>query len=285
MSKSLGSHHGLNELRDGEAKLAEFKRYLALHADRDVLFSAEGMTGWLRSPERRPSFFRLIEVAAEVATVRCVWTMRRFDQWLTSVYLFLLAVGRSPGRPEPFFERMLSFLPGSLFESLAALENTVDVEVAYVRYESDGSHYSRLLGAFGVANRAARPISEELRHGTPFRPSITHKQAVALVDPRAIGQSIGMDLDHASLRRILLENDFEFEHDRRCEPVEEAIASSAHERALAAARANGIGAYVDFFGAEVVRAPSSPGLDLSVLASCDLERLRRAARTQRSAAS
>jgi hypothetical protein len=101
------SHHGLFELLGASPKpeggLDDFKHFLSDHAERDIVFSVEGITYLLSSTEKLEAVLRLLAAAGEVMPVECVWTLRRLDETLVSFYLLRLALGFDLPPPEEFF--------------------------------------------------------------------------------------------------------------------------------------------------------------------------------------
>ncbi|HEX6688965.1 MAG TPA: hypothetical protein VF085_09915 [Solirubrobacterales bacterium] len=192
----LESHHGLNDLlavsrQSGDA-FEDFKRFLVSQGDRDVLLSAEGMTGWARSSEKREGFLELIAAAREVAPTRCVWTLRRFDDTYASMYLLLLALGRDCPPPDEYLAEIRFQDP--LFEGMRQVEEATDGNVVYVKYDPLGGHNRRLLDAFEVPDAVGVAIREELQRGPDPRSSLSHKEAVAFANVEALSAARRHDI-------------------------------------------------------------------------------------------
>jgi hypothetical protein len=274
-SKTGLTHHGLAQILqaslDSEDALDDFTCFLAAHADRDVLFSAEALTFWLAPVEKQDAFVSFLDAAQEVAPVRCIWTLRRHDEVMRSFYLLRLKTGgrvRSPaGRSgqAPVLEEW--------FAGLRRVEEAVGGDVVYVKYDPTGRHNAELLRAFGVEGQAEARILEELERGPRLHAGPSHKQAVALTNIEALSARAGVDFEQAALRRAFLDDGFEFEQDWRCVLTEPARQRELHGRALTAARRHGVTAYVEFFGdAEVESStPAQEGTD--AITDADLERL------------
>lgn len=271
----LESHHGLRDLlvasrHSGDA-FDDFKRFLASQGDRDVLLSAEGMTGWVRSGDKRKAFLELIAAAREVTSTRCVWTLRRFDDTYASMYLLLLALGRDCPPPDEYLAEI--GFQDSLFEGMRNVEEATDGNVVYAKYDPLGGHNRQLLDAFEVPDTVGAAIRMELQREPNPNSSLSHKQAVAFANVEALSSRAGVDLTLSKLRDAFFDTDFEFEEDRRCELVSRDVKKVVHERALVAARRHGIHRYVEFFEHTEIEESISPGLDLGVINESDLVQL------------
>jgi hypothetical protein len=283
-AKKPASHHGLYQLvsgtPDSRARLDDFRRFFA-EADGDVLLSAEGITNWLQSSEMREGFLELLAVAGESMPTRCVWTLRRFDAMLESMYLVALRLGRQSRTPTAYFSDLR--LDDFLFEAMRAVEDTPGNQAVYVEYDPAGSHNRELLRAFGIPDQVVSALGDEMDHTARRNVGLTHKQAVVLANLAEISARLGMDLSASDLRAAFDRGGLAFDDDRRCELVTEELKKEVHERALAAAREHRISAYLEFFADAEVHASAHAGLGVEAITDDDLERLLAHLRAQRSA--
>jgi hypothetical protein len=277
-SKESPTHHGLHELLDAslssEHALAEFQAFLSTHRETtDILFSAEALTNWLLSAEKQDAFLRLLAAAQKVMPTRCVWALRRFDEVVSSLYLFGLSLGLAAqlGPPAELFNEGRD--PDQLFAGMRRVEEAVEGNVVYVKYDPDGTHNAEILRAMGIAAPIATQIYAELDDGPRRNVSPSHKQAVVLANREALSAKLGLEVNMAALRKAFRRGDISFERDRRCELVGEEVRRNLHSRALEAANAHGITRYTEFFEDAEVRVVPPFGLDLEILTEEDLRRL------------
>jgi hypothetical protein len=266
-----GLHELLNESLESEDVFGEFRGFLAGHADRDVLLSAEALTNWLLPQDKQDTLLRLLAVAQEVMPTRCIWTLRRLDEALASLYLLELRWGVEVPPPDECFDEIRE--PGQLFAGLHRVEQAVGDDVVYVKYESAGTHNRELLRAFDIPERLRVAIWEELERRPRLNVRLSHKQAVTLLNLDTLSARVGYELDAVALRSAFNGDEFEFEEDRPCALVDSEARRALHERALAAAQRNGITAYADFFEDARFDEPGSVGLEPELLTDGDLERL------------
>lgn len=270
------AHHGLYELIDGspesKARHGEFEEFLDTHADRDVLFSAEAITHWLESSEREEAFLELLAMAQDVTPTKCVWTLRRFDELLESLYLLRLRRRVDVISPDDFFDQLR--FQGYLFGAMRAVEDVLGADnVTYVKYEAAGHHNDVLLQAFGVPEQARKTISEQLRGVPRLHVSLNHKEASAFACGEDLSARAGVGLDGGRLRAAFKDDGFKFEQDRPCELLEENVKTDLHEWALTASREDGITSYSEFFRSAEIDAPTSAGLTAEAITDSDLESL------------
>ncbi len=244
-----------------------------VNSGRDVIFSAEAITTWLLSGERQDVLLRFLAAAREAVEVRCIWTLRRFDDAIRSLYLRRLVLGLDLLPPEQHFNRIHDL--NEFFSGMLRVQDAVDGNVVYVRYESGGGHNDDLLAAFGIPPAARVKIREQLLYGSRLNASVGHKAAVALLNLDELSTKIGAQLDGVALRKALQLGDFEFDGDRTCVLVSGAVRRHLHEQALAGAHNQRFLPYDDFFGdAEI---PDSAPVDMvsDALTDEDLQRLAR----------
>jgi hypothetical protein len=278
------AHNGLYDMLDaayGSANAFEaFRRHLAADADRDVLLSAEGLSNWLLSDDRREILLGLLAAARTVTPTRCVWTLRRLDDASSSLYMQGLKVGLDLPPPQEYIglarHRHDMFdvrAPSELFAGLRRVEEAVDGDVVYVKYDASGAHNGELLSAFDIPAPVAEKVLETLERGPRLNTRLSHKQAAALLNLDALSARAGVDLDEAAIRAAIRRGEIRFENDRPCEPLSREAKRALHERALAAAREQGFEPYLEFFGEDEIRGGASAGLGPEALAEEDLRRL------------
>lgn len=268
------AHHGLYELvgtnADSRRGLDRFRRFLDSQDGKDVLLSAEGISMWLRVDAKREAFLGLLAVARRSMPTRCVWTLRRFDEVLESMYLVQLRFGADLMPPSEYFE--LAQMQSGLFEGMRAVEEVSGNEVAYLQYDAGGMHHRDLLRAIGVSGRCASTVARDLALGPRRNASLSHKQAVVLANAELLSARVGVDLDPSRLRTAFSQG-FEFDCDRPCELVDKESRMLAHQRALSSARRVGNRSYVEFFESAEIAAAASPGLGADAVSNADLDLL------------
>jgi hypothetical protein len=277
LSKGL-THHGISELLreslDSAAPLDDFKRYLTEHADRDVLFSVEALSFWLLSEEQQQALLEFFAAIGEVVPLRCIWTLRRFDELLLSLHLRQLGSGVTPS--QPVGDRGDVGAPHGLFAGMRGVDDALGDDVVYVKYNPSGAHNDELLRAFGLDDGVVAPIRDTL--GRKRRSaSLTQKQAIALLNLEALSARIGVAMDKRSLREAVDRGELRFDDDRLCVLMDDRIKQRAHEQALRAAREQGFTPYVEFFADAEIASSTPVSLDLDLLTDDDVERLAEAA--------
>lgn len=243
------THHGLSEILsaslESESAFDEFRQFLETQGDRDVLFSAEALTGWLKPGEKLNAFLELLSAARESMPTRCIWTLRRRDELVRSVYLVGLKL-RPRGFDWPINPNDAVKLDAQ-FAGHRGVEEAVDGDVVYVQYDRMGAHHAKLLDAFGIDPPVAARIGDTLARAPRLHAGLTHKQFVVLGNIEALSLRAGVSLDEAAIRNAFRRGDFEFERDWSCEWTVTDWQKATHEVALDAARRHGITAYVEFF--------------------------------------
>lgn len=269
------SHHHLegvlrDSFKSGSA-FVDFERFLSDHADRDVLFSVEGFTFWLLSKKMLGALQALLHTAEEVMPVTCLWTLRRSDEALASLYLLWLALGLDLPPPEEHFRQRRH--TGTFFAGMQALHDLLDGRSVYAKYESSGAHNRVLLGALGIPPELATAIGRRMESSPRVNPRMTQKQAVICLNLDLLSNRCGVALDRQALREAVYHRELDFEGDRPCELMDGDMRRAVHGDALAASEEAGFAAYADFF-ADAVPEDSTPvSLDPSVIADSDLELL------------
>jgi hypothetical protein len=269
------THHGLVELMKGSAEspeaLEEFTAFLDSCGERDVLFSAEAITTSLMSSPKREALVRFLAAVREVVPTRCIWTLRRFDDMARSAYLLWTACGIKLAPPVEFFAKISKLDP--LFKGIREVEDAVAGDVVYVQYDSSGSHNDNLMQAFGVPGDLRSTLRSDLDSRPRVNVSLTHKQAVALINLAELSKRAGVALDGVAMREAFRYEGFEFEEDRRCELVGADLRAAIHELALTAAERQGFSPYIEFFGDSEVTGSSSVEIDAAEIGAGDLARL------------
>lgn len=273
LSPTGPTHHGLSEILSASLEsrhaLDDFLHFLEANSGMDLLFSAEVLTYWIHPIERQIAFVDFLRAAGRVTPTRCIWTLRRHDELLMSLYLLRMKKGR---QPIPHASSAKETRPdGSQFAGLRVVADAVDGDVVYVKYDVGGRHNAELLRAFGVSAPLITEMGRELESSLRLHPSLTHKQAIVLSNVGPLSVRAGIKFDDEVLRAAFDRGDLEFEEDRRCGPIDPGLQRKIHERALAAARRHGLTAYLEFFdGVEDLGSPTSLQ-DSGAITDTDLE--------------
>jgi hypothetical protein len=203
--------------------------------------------------------------------VTCVWTLRRFDDFVCSLYLQGLSMGTAARPPGD----LLFVRAEEVFGGMRQMEAHVD-DVRYARYSPDGSHNAELLRALGVPSVLRETIEERVAGDLRLNPTITRKQAASLLNLESLSARCGRALDRRVLCRVFGSGTFTFEDDQPCVPVDEEVRGRLRQSALESAGDLGFEPYIRFFENEESEAPpSSEYLDLGsdLLSDEDLRRL------------
>lgn len=276
ISSTGPTHHGVSELLQeslaSSQPLDDFKRFLQEQDESDVLISAEVLTFWLSSQSKRTALLALLRAACEVTPTKCVWTLRRLDQGFESLYLRLLALGTDLPPPATYFANIGEL--DQLFAGMVDVADAVGGEVAYARYDRQGTHNAELLRAFSIPEALGDTILAELDSRPRLNVGLTHKQAITLVHLDALGERAGMDFDRTVLRKRFSGSGFGFAGDRRCELVDRRTQRTLHERALGAARRQRFRPYANFFADAEIGADEQAPFDPDAITDDDLEKLK-----------
>lgn len=261
----------LNESLDSKRGSVDFERFLASHADQNVLISGEGLTGWLQPSEKLKALQRLLTSALKVMPTRFILTLRRSDEILTSLYLRRSALrGRLP---EPAEALGALPAPNALFAGLRKIEDTLSGEVTYLKYDRCGAHNRRLIDAFGIPEPVRSDLRRQLEHAPRFNPQPSQKQMVSLLNVESLSRKAGVDLNASVLRRAYLRGELVFDDDQPCHLVDTVLGKSLHEAALNAARQEGFSTYIEFFADEDVASHQPTPLTSEILNELDIQRL------------
>lgn len=269
------SHNGLYEMvapsSDSEGPLKDFERFLADQNGRDVLLSAEAITAWLQTDDTRKSFLRLLATAQDQMPTTCAWTLRRVDALFESMYLFRLERGLDTASPTHFFSDLRR--QGFPFNGMHRVEEALNSDVVYVKYEPTGTHNNELLHAFAIPDEIVMAIENELNEGPHRNRRLSQKEAVAFGNLPALSARAGVNLSAHQLRAAFMGDRFRFEDDWPCKVMEEDMRKSVHEWALTAAREHGISSYLEFFEDVDLGASGPVGMDAELISEDDLRRL------------
>jgi hypothetical protein len=251
-----------------EDAIGKLKEFLMARTGENVLLSSEALSIRAIRGEFHQILVRLIATARQAMPVRCIWTLRRFDDMVHSACLQRMTHGLEAAPPD----RIEMLDPRPLFAVMRALEEAAD-ETVYVGYGAGGEHQAEMLAAFGLSGTVAEAVLHYLENAPRQRVGVSHKQAVALLDPDGLSERCGVDLDRSRLRE-LFQGAFRFEDDRHCELFSAEARRELHEKALASAREFDIQVYERLFAdAEIPPSPAPPGDDPSALNAADVRHL------------
>jgi hypothetical protein len=260
----------LHKEKDLDTAIADFKSFLETHADRDILFSSESLFFRLREEWMHEDLLRLFATAQQVAPVTCVWTVRRVDDMVRSLYRQLTAAGVELTPPPQLAEE---FQPDPLLDGFRKVDDLV-ATVVYFKYDHAGSHNAELLRAFGVSAELAGVIERDLRAAPRLNTSLSQKQAAAVLNLESLSARTGARLDKAALLKAFRHGDFRFDDDRPWALMDDGVSRSLHQRMLESSLKNGFEPYPRFFGNVVVGSESStPTPDSDLLSDGDLNKL------------
>ena len=272
-----GDNHDFlfNWLSDGpgfDGRLDTITRFLESRADQTILLCAESLTAWAVRPERHERLLRVLEAFQDVAPVRCVWTLRRADEAVTSLYLHMM-LGSMERKPAARF--MADFSINNLFTGMRKVQDAVGGEVACVRYRHDSSHNTELLREFGVPGGLAGEIGRSLDGSTRLNTGLRQKEIAAVLNHDAISSRLRLRLRLDKWTLIdAFRGGFRFDDDRPFVVTGPRTRRELHQRALDAAGRTGVGSYVRFFHDEDLgELPPVTPAHVSVLTDDDLRRL------------
>jgi hypothetical protein len=271
------AHHGLAEMLEAsfvsEDAFEELTRLLARHPDDDVLLSAESLTNWLLTSEKQDAFLRLLMAAQSSMATRCVWTLRRLDDMLCSLYLLRLMRGVKTPSVEEHFAGLPT--PDRLFEGMRRVREAVGGDVVYVEYDLAGAHNRDLLHAFNLDKVLSEALRRDLHRAPRLNVGLTHKQAATLLNLEALSTKVGFELNGAALRTAIRRGELSFAGDRPCELLDAETKRDLRERALEAACRQGFDTYAEFFASVRVADGEPAPLGPELLTEQDLGELRR----------
>jgi hypothetical protein len=273
----LGSaHHGLTDLlgagEDEAELLTRFQDDLrSWHGD--VLLSSEAISNWV-VPWLSHALVRMLDAARAVTELTMLWTLRRMDDFLASMYLHQVLLGRA-GSPEEFYEHRFSvgWIEGFI-EGSAEIDGLPELESVYTKYDRGGAYCADLLKGIGVGWRLRRRIMRSIRSGPRTGGRLTQKGAIALIHLDEISRRSGIEIDRRLLVSGLHRGELTFSDDSELEIVSGELSREVRETALGASRRHGFAPYADFFAADVVTGSASPSpLDVDLLTPEDDERV------------
>lgn len=270
------AHHGLADLLQAVASTADdaaldgLRDYMRSNADSEILISTEVLSNWLLAG-KRSSLIRLLRAAREARSVKCLWTLRSADAWVTSMYLHMIAAGKPVPAPAEFFAGHAD----GIADAIAGLREVSDAlggSVSYSRYDRGGAHYGEILGSIGLPEPVRGEVLETLG-AQRMNVGLSHKGAVALLNIEPIGERLGIELSRPALRAALRSEELRFAGDAPCELVDPGVRRAIHEEALRSARNAGFAPYVEFFEDHEIDSRPAVSLAADVLTEDDLQRL------------
>lgn len=271
------THHGLTEVLRAsnvtDEPVRHFTSYLREHRDRSVILSSEVVTDWL-AESRIEAVLRTLSLAQTITEVRCIWTLRRLDEYTASFRLRRALIGDEltlvdlddvPGLVKTF---------STALTGMREIENAVDGGVDYVKYARGGGHTGAILRIVGLSADLRAPLEAMLSGGPRLNPGLSHKAALVVRHRELIAQRAGVEIEKSDLRLLFYLGDFEFSDDGPCVPMSHEVSLALHEEGLAAARRTGLDAYVSFFEHDEVEPFAVAALDdVDLLSDEDIERL------------
>ncbi|HET8863126.1 MAG TPA: glycosyltransferase [Solirubrobacterales bacterium] len=176
------THNELTELLrrspDASRALAEVDALRETIDGRNLLLSAESLTTWMVGSGDAKRFLEFLSELGEMEHVKCVWTLRRFDEVIVSLHLQPRPEALEPSSLAPL---MRGLEADHLFDCMHGVEE-VAAESVYVKYQPDGRHNIELLRALGVPRELARDIERDLNAGP--RLNVARNRADVSVEPR-----------------------------------------------------------------------------------------------------
>jgi hypothetical protein len=260
----------LNAARRSGGSLDELSGLLAANAHTDVLISSEGLTTWLWKDTAGENLIALLEAAEAVTPVTCIWTLRRLDEMIHSIYLRRVGKGVETHTPSEVMEWLD---PDRMFANMRYVQDAHDHRTAYLKYEPSGTHNVELVRMLGLPDEMTSSLERELGARRRLNLSRTRKQLASLMNVQAVCSRAGLDVTREELLAAYDDDGFGFEDDEPCELAGREPREGLHERALAGAGAHGIAAYCDFFGDARVEPPAPTDLEPDALTERDLRRL------------
>ena len=260
--------HRLFEGKGGaEPAIAELVEFLEANAESDVLISSEVLSlRLLLNADSQQILAAMVGAAGEVTPVRCVWTLRRFDDMVHSVCLQRAKFGHEPSVAE--LEQDLDV--ESLFGGMRAMADAA-VETVYVRYSPSGRYEPEIAEALGVPAAVADAV--DLTRAPRENFGLSHKQTATLLNLEAIAERLGRRIDGGCLRGSFERGELRFADDRRCELLDAHTRQDLHTHARAAAKEHGIAAYDRLFAEDQIAADGLLGDGPAALSAEDLDRL------------
>lgn len=241
--------------------------------DGNVLFSSESLTLWVLLGEHRyRCMLEFLAAMQEVMPVRCIWTLRRFDEVLHSIFR---QMSMRKGLGEPKMASLLDhFRIEDACDRMRGLESLAVDGAVYVRYEPTGGHNAALLRSFDVPEEVVASVCSEIDAAPRLNPTPSWKQIVAAENIGAIAARSGVELDRDAVCHAFEHDGFRFQHDGPCVLFGPELRRGLHERMLASARDCGVVPYDQFFGDEnLAECPPATRLEADVLTDEDVRQL------------
>lgn len=269
-------HRLLTAARSSSGALDGFRRFLIAHSEQDILISAEGLIGWLQPQERREALQRLLTIARETMPTRWICTLRRRDELVLSLYLKRFALKGGPKAAEEVLAALAP--PLASFSAMRTVEEILDGDVVYVKYQASGAHNRTLIDAFRIPEPVRGKLHRRVGQAPRLNAGPSQKLAIALFNLELLAERAGARLDPAAIKEAHLRGELVFDCDRPWQPVDTRLRRKLHEDALAAARMTGFAPYAEFFADEEVVDDEISPLDLGILDSEDVQRVVAAGR-------
>ena len=270
------AHHGLSDLlsrKDEPVGSVDRLQDDLRSWEGDVLLSSEEISNWVVA-WLSPALSRLVDAIHEVRSLTTLWTVRRMDELLVSMYLHQVLLGEQRSPSEWFDHRFKYDWIAAFVQGNAVFGSLSGIEAVHVKYDHEGAHCGELLTAVGVPRRLRRQIVREIGDAARTGARLTRKGVGTLVFLDQLSERAGVALDRKRLVNAFYRGEIAFADDAPFEAVDREMAARVHEVALDAARAHGFGPYVEFFGGDEVEGPSSPSaVDLDLLTDADLRRV------------
>lgn len=160
----------------------------------------------------------------------------------------------------------------SFFSALSAVRNTgLLFSLHLVKYERDSRFQRSMFEYLGIG----AALQAQLQVGRPANEKLTWKGQALLLHLPTIAPRIGAPLERIPLLRALTSGAITFEGDvKSYTTLGEYEQRYFHEAALAAAHKAGVTEYVAFFGDDAIGTSERVSLDVAVLTTSDLDRVR-----------
>lgn len=260
----------IEDASGSDAAIGELSGFLEAHAGRDVLISAEILTDIALREDGRGRLAHAISAAREVMPVTCIWTLRRFDEFMRARFLQRVSLGVATPAPAEHMKRA----DGSkMFDGMLKVAEHVD-QSFYLEYDAGGQHNLDIFEIVGVSTGLVRALDFELTENSRRNPSLTHKQAVALLHCDALSARAAVSLEPKQLVRAFELEGFEFDADCRCELVGISERTKLCHRALETARNRGFQPYCQYFAGDYPTGlPECVDMSTDIVTDADLSRL------------
>lgn len=250
-------------------EIGAFFDELRAHQTGRTLISSEAFTNTL-SPGSLPALNEFLTTSSDITPCRLVFTLRRIDEFLQSMYLHQIKVGEVNGTFQDYLAPRLFWFREKL-ECLANITHSgVVQEVSFVKYEAGPTFMTDLMDKLGLD--AAQKM---LLDGLPRENrSLGQKAQIFLLHFDKIRTENPMLSDENRIRNELYSGRFEFEDDAtQYSLISYRDRLLLHEIALRASLEFGQNAYFDFFADAVIEDIPAAELHLDKIKAADIEAL------------